>query len=213
MRPRDTREWQHDKHLRAARASLVGLVALLLGVMDISVARAQMNPELEAGYWAGMMCSAVFIAGRSPEDVIREELDGLAVPGDGSVAPPVVDRIARAVTVAYVGSEIPRMAVFREGWGSVLLPPGSTLDDVNALPNAQVRAPMPARDATQIPWPKRARNRYRRPTRPRRPCASRARESGPSFRRTARLALEIHRQTGSRAHRLCLRRTHDLAAH
>ena len=153
MKRGDGREQKLSRHRRAERALRVGLVVLLLGVMDAGRVRGQMTAELEAGYWAGIMCSAVFMAGRSPEDVIREELDGLAVPGDGSVASPVIDHNAHAVTVAYAGSETPRIAVFREGWGSVLLPPGSTLDDVKALPNAWVRGPMPARDASQLPWP------------------------------------------------------------
>ena len=112
---------------RAACWRCVGraLIAVFLAqglLAGSGVARAQMSPVLEAGYRAGIMCSAVFLAGRDPGDVIREELDGLE-PFLATVSEPVVDYTARAVTVAYAGSDSPRLAVYREGFGSVLLPP------------------------------------------------------------------------------------------
>lgn len=105
---------------------------------------------LSAGYKAGIMCSAVFVAQRSPTDVLREELGGedrlLVAPGD-----PVVDYTTRSVACS-AGEGLPtRLAVFRDGYGTVLLPWKATLDDVGKLPS--VKMPFPAGDPSKIVWP------------------------------------------------------------
>jgi CubicO group peptidase (beta-lactamase class C family) len=107
---------------------------------------------LAAGYKAGVMCSVVFLGGRDPAAVMREELAGesplLEVEHSGI---PVVDYKTRSVTCP-AGEGLPaRLAVFREGYGTVLLPPGATLNDVSKLP--QVNLPFPQGDPENIAWP------------------------------------------------------------
>jgi len=107
---------------------------------------------LAAGYKAGVMCSVVFLGGRDPGDVIREELAGESplLQADHHEVP-VVDYKTRSVTCA-AGEGLPtRLAVHREGYGTVLLPPGATLEDAGKLP--RVKMPFPPGDPAQIPWP------------------------------------------------------------
>ncbi|MCP5120772.1 MAG: hypothetical protein GY953_59015, partial [bacterium] len=128
----------------------------LLAFCAIAPSLAQPDPAgeekkkiLAAGYKAGMMCSAVFIAGRDPADVLREELGGgnpiMKVEHNDD---PVVAYKTRSVTCS-AGEGLPtRLAVHREGYGTVLLPPGATLDDVVKLP--QVRMSFPKGDPAKI---------------------------------------------------------------
>lgn len=111
---------------------------------------AQLSPELEAGYKAGFLCSGIFIAGRDPEQIAREELlspDGSPMSFDGVE----IDRENRAVYVKYKGGDSPRLAVHHGEFGSVLLPPGATLVDRASLP--EVALPMPKGDPARILWP------------------------------------------------------------
>lgn len=103
-----------------------------------------------AGLKAGMTCSAVFVAGRAPADVVVDELGGL--PERAALAgPPEVDRTGRAVRVAGDAAQPPRVAVYREGWGCTILPPGATAEQVPALPDFEL--PEPAGDPARTPWP------------------------------------------------------------
>lgn len=138
--------------MRIGRWSWIGMTTCLVvcGAVPWSVG-AQISPEEGAGYKAGILCSALFVAGRDLEDVVRDELEGgrdvlAAVAGEA-----VIDEETRSVSVPYEGSEVPRLAVHREGIGTFLLPPGSTLEDVARLP--RVTMPMPPGDASRIPWP------------------------------------------------------------
>lgn len=103
-----------------------------------------------AGYKAGVMCSGVFVAGRAPEDVLRDELGGKDLLLT-ALADPVVDRASRSVTCEVGDGQAPRLAVYREGYGCVLLPPDSTLEDASMLP--QVEIPKPQGDPEKIAWP------------------------------------------------------------
>ena len=114
------------------------------------VAHAQMiPPELGAGFKAGFTCSAVFHAGRTLEQVLRDELGGIKqLEG---LPDPLVDFDTKSVTCAYLEEQPPRLAVFRDGIGTILLPPGATLADAASLPTADM--PMPSGDPASIPWP------------------------------------------------------------
>ncbi len=107
------------------------------------------DPVISAGYVALITHSAVFIAGRSLDDVLRDELgnDRRAA----AAATPVIDREHRAVTVDYDGMEVPRLAVMLDGLGTVLMPIGATLEDRAMLPEVDV--PMPDGDPAEIDWP------------------------------------------------------------
>ena len=108
-----------------------------------------LSPAISAGYTAGIVSSAVFTAGRALEDVWRDELGGdvRAVARDDMT----VDRQNKAVFVSYEGSDVPRLAVHVEGFGTVLMPPGSSLEDRSMLPT--IKPPMPGGDPAQIDWP------------------------------------------------------------
>ena len=113
-------------------------------------AHAQMiPPELAAGFKAGFTCSAVFHAGRSLEEVRQDELAGINQLD--KLPDPVIDYDTKAVTCAYSTEKPPRLAVFRDGIGTFLLPPGATLTDVASLPVVDI--PMPDGDPSSIPWP------------------------------------------------------------
>lgn len=133
---------------RNGRAVAVAALAVLL--MPCASVLGQPSASEAAGYKAGIMCSAVFLAGRAPEDVLRDELGGND-PMVASVADAVIDRAARSVTVPYEEGKAPRLAVFREGLGTILTAPGTTIEEASAL--LRVDMPMPPGDAAQIPWP------------------------------------------------------------
>ena len=116
-----------------------------------------------AGYHAAFLCSAVFVAGRDPASVAREELSPelLDSPGDtGRLVRPLrtgIDREARRTFAVprypddpFFRGE-PRLAVFREGRGCTLLPPGTS-----AAAAAAKLPPVPrwsAPDGSNRPWP------------------------------------------------------------
>jgi len=91
----------------------------------------------------------VFIAGRSFDDILRDELGN--DPRAAAAGTPVVDRDHKAVMVDYAGMDVPRLAVMLDGLGTVLMPIGSTLEDRDMLPEVDV--PMPEGDPARIDWP------------------------------------------------------------
>jgi CubicO group peptidase (beta-lactamase class C family) len=127
-------------------------LSVCLGTVLGQTSAADKERILAAGYKAGVMCSVVFLGGRDPADVIREELAGpVPLLGAEHSEVPVVDYKTRSVTCS-AGEGLPsRLAVHREGYGTVLLPPGATLADVSSLP--QMKMPFPKGDPAKIPWP------------------------------------------------------------
>jgi CubicO group peptidase (beta-lactamase class C family) len=115
-----------------------------------------------AGYHAAFLCSAVFLAGRAPEAVAREELSPALLDSPSDTAERVrpirtgIDRAARQAFAvpryphdAFFRGE-PRRAVFRQGRGCTLLPPGAGASAAGELP------PVPrwsAPDVSTRPWP------------------------------------------------------------
>ena len=92
---------------------LVPLVVTLMLAVWTPRASAQ-NLSIAAGFKAGFTSSAVFLGGRNPLDIMREELQGVRfVPYD--LPAPVVDYEHQVVFVDYPGSAVPRMAVYRDG--------------------------------------------------------------------------------------------------
>lgn len=106
-------------------------------------------PELSAGYKAGIVASGIFTAGRSLEDILRDELGG--DPRAAGSGDPVIDEENKAVTVSYEGSDVPRLAVHLDGFGTVLMPIGATLEDRSMLPHINV--PFQEGDPADIDWP------------------------------------------------------------
>jgi len=110
----------------------------------------QLPAEIAAGYKAGFTCSAVFHAGRSIDQILEDELGG-DDPRLQGTPNPIVDYQHKAVTCIYDPSKPPRVAVFREGLGTLLLPPGATIADANYFPEVDI--PISARDPESVPWP------------------------------------------------------------
>ena len=82
---------------------------------NAATAQDQSLASIGAGMKAGFMCSAVFVAGRDPEAVLREELQGIN-PALATIPDPMIDYENKAVTAAYAEDEAPRLAVFVEGF-------------------------------------------------------------------------------------------------
>jgi CubicO group peptidase (beta-lactamase class C family) len=118
--------------------------------------------SLVAGYHAGFLCSAVFVARRDPRAVAREELSPelLDSPGDTAESVrPIRTGIDQAGGVAFAVPRYaddpffrgePRRAVFRPGRGCTLLPPGAKISDAALLPPVP-RWKQP--DVASRPWP------------------------------------------------------------
>ncbi|MCL4217480.1 MAG: hypothetical protein KJ052_10825, partial [Candidatus Hydrogenedentes bacterium] len=107
---------------RPTRAFLAWAV---IAGMAVSASAQQLPAELAAGFKAGFTCSAVFHAGRTLEQILADELGNLEQ--FEGVPDPEVDYASKSVTCAYSPEKVPRLAVFVDGLGTVLLPPGATL--------------------------------------------------------------------------------------
>lgn len=126
------------------------LILLLLCCMSVAVAGAQgMKPELAAGFKAGFLCSGIFHAGRSVDQIMGEELAGIDYVA--TLPPAVVDMERKTVSVPYEEGKAPRLAVFIDTLGTVIMPVGAQPGDRPALPAFAM--PMPTGDAESIPWP------------------------------------------------------------
>ena len=128
------------------------LIAVLLGVGLAACHRTQPAPagptvaSVNASLTAKILCSGVFIAGRSPEEVLDDDVrvDGKAVLASGAVQ---VRREPPAVLINEPGVHVE--AVYRNGLGCTLLN-GATEADVYKQ-YAEPAAPPVARSSA--PWP------------------------------------------------------------
>jgi CubicO group peptidase (beta-lactamase class C family) len=133
------------------------LVVTALAIVQIFGARLFVDPSAtyrrhvySAGHKALFMCSAVFIAGRKPEDIKRWELAYASplfnAPGDAQV-----EAESKSAVGTAARGFIKRRAVYREGGGCTLLAPGAAATDLPpALAKAHAGRSRPASDA---PWP------------------------------------------------------------
>ncbi len=138
----------------------IGGFVALAGVMATQTAAGQADMTLEdsmtvaalaAGQAAEVMCSQVFLSGRDPADVLREELDGIALAPRGLYPRgTLADSESRsALSVSMYGED--RYSVMRPGLGCVLMPRHSTLDDTTSLP--AIDLPSRKREAARLAWP------------------------------------------------------------
>lgn len=98
------------------RSMMVGLAALLTGILAPSL---QVPVELArtmTGAVAKRVCPGVFVAGLEPARLFREEAAGFDQLG-GEVD---IDRDNRIVTAAIESAEIRGVAVYRDGLGCAL---------------------------------------------------------------------------------------------
>lgn len=127
------------KRILKIAALLLGLALLSIVVYFVVAARPVMG-----GMGAKTLCSCVFVTGRSPESVVREELQ--VFPGLASLDYDI-NRQDSSVTVSVLGRT--SRAIYRKGLGCTLL-----ADMPEAAVRAQqfrVAAPAPSNDS--LPWP------------------------------------------------------------
>jgi len=131
---------------------LIALAAGITVIGALAIGARHVLPILSvaAGLKAGHMCSAVFVAGRSPDAVLRDELGNLD-PRLRFVPDPIVDPESRSVAVPLLLGAMTRRAAYRAGTGCTVLPPGASLQDAGAL--SKLRVPEPPGDPSVIPWP------------------------------------------------------------
>jgi CubicO group peptidase (beta-lactamase class C family) len=104
--------------------------------------------ELGVAGYAKVMCSAVFVSGRDPEEAMHSSgyfmMPAAELP---RVSTPIVDRDAGTVSMRY-GDEIERTAVYTGDQGCVLLPAGEAAPHFEPV---EVRTNLPP--AASTPWP------------------------------------------------------------
>ncbi len=96
-----------------------------------------------SAYKAKRICSCVFLAGRNPDQVVKEDVAGLGYIGFD------IDKQAKSVTGNFLGLA-KRTALYREGLGCTLVL-GKSADDLKK--QASGYKPAPAQDRSNIPWP------------------------------------------------------------
>jgi CubicO group peptidase (beta-lactamase class C family) len=134
--------------------SVVALVPAFAGVLlSITTPAASAEPTtyqraLAAGYKAAFLCSGMFNAGRTPEQIEALELTGIYPDYQPLVAtlPAKIDSNKRQVSVNFDASMPPRISHWRPGLGCSTLPIGASAAPANTLSGA---VPGPDRR----PWP------------------------------------------------------------
>jgi CubicO group peptidase (beta-lactamase class C family) len=132
------------------------IIAAFFAVMPV-VCHAQEDPHaraLAAGYKAAFVCSGVFNAGQTPEQVAADDLDGIYVQYQAlvrSLPAPQVDRTKRMVSVAFDEILPPRISAWRPGLGCTQLPIGAGPEMAATLP--QLEAVRPSGDLDMRAWP------------------------------------------------------------
>lgn len=139
----------------------VGLPAILLALIPLAALAGQRESYdywgfdrelIRRGQQALFMCNGLFTSNRSLDQVFARELAYLPEPiGTPSGGDYQVDRARRAVTVGAPGYVPPMRAVFREGFGCVVLAPDQDLDDLSGLP--ELTLPPLGGDPGGLPWP------------------------------------------------------------
>lgn len=130
------------------------LIAALAAAMPLS-AQAAEDPHiraLAAGYKAAFLCSNLFNAGMTPEQVAQDDLEGIYPDYQALVRtlPAEIDREARTVSVAFDEKLPPRIAVWRAGLGCSQLPVGASAEAAWVLPKLGAEPP---KDAGARAWP------------------------------------------------------------
>ena len=126
------------------------LSTLLLVIAALGAAADEAPARLAAGYKALFACSATFLAGRSSEQIARNDLSGIYRDYEAAMAalPDArIDLARKSVSVDWSESAPPRIARFREPLGCTILPTGA--DASMPLPAAQLET-LPV---VQADWP------------------------------------------------------------
>ncbi|HEU0133814.1 MAG TPA: serine hydrolase [Allosphingosinicella sp.] len=144
--------------------STILIAALLLaGPASAQVDRPEYVRALAAGYKAAFLCSDLFSAGQSEEQVAKDDLERIypelepLIPGLEAK----IDRAAKTVSVAFSDKLPPRIAAWRPHLGCAQLPIGASADTVRLLPRLAVDRPVERNDG--LPWPNGDRDASARP--------------------------------------------------
>lgn len=109
---------------------------------------------LAAGYKAAFICSDVFDARETPEQIAADDLEGIYRQYQAlvrSLPPAAIDRAQHTVSVRFDDKLPPRISAWRAGLGCTELPIGAGAEMISALP--QLKAPRPEGDMDELPWP------------------------------------------------------------
>lgn len=133
----------------------VTMMAVLLAAVPAS-AHAQEDVHtraLAAGYKSAFLCSGIFNAGQTPEQIAADDLEGVYSQYQALVRslPAQVDREQRLVSVAFDDKMPPRIAAWRPGLGCTQLPIGADMEAAEKLP--QLKAVRPANVSDGRRWP------------------------------------------------------------
>jgi CubicO group peptidase (beta-lactamase class C family) len=161
------------------------LTALAVAVM-LACALALHELPIATGYAAKLLCSGVFVAGRSEASLLAEDLGGF------TALRSLVDRAERTATSDWLGLGR-QTAVFREGLGCAL-----AVDASVAELRAQGIGAKPGPDPAGIPWPSGDRDDAPTPTGFDAPAldaavASAFGEPDPAVHRRTRAVIVLHR--------------------
>ena len=153
-------EWRLRSSPRGAPASAGATFALLLLAAPIAaqVDRPEYVRAIAAGYKASFLCSDIFNAGQSEEQIARDDLQRIypelepLIPGLKAT----VDRQAKTVSVAFSEGLPPRIAAWRPLLGCAQLPIGAGADSVRHLPRLTGTPAVNRKD--RLAWPDGDRN-------------------------------------------------------
>jgi CubicO group peptidase (beta-lactamase class C family) len=132
------------------------IVAAFFAAVPV-VGHVQEDPHvraLAAGYKAAFVCSGVFNAGQTPEQIAADDLEGIYPQYQAlvrSLPAPQVDRTKRMVSVAFDERLPPRISIWRPGLGCTQLPIGAGPEIAPTLP--QLQAVRPSGDLDKRAWP------------------------------------------------------------
>src|SRR5580692_13173994 len=126
------------------RILLILKFLVLVVVIGILVLIRESLPII-SGYGAKVLCSGVFVAGRNPEQVIKNDLSGFPL----NLGTYEVDRADSSVTGKVWGMAV-RKAIYRYGLGATLVS-GMTEDELRG--QRMERAVRPGADQDTVDWP------------------------------------------------------------
>jgi CubicO group peptidase (beta-lactamase class C family) len=133
------------------------LALFLVAFLVTAAARFYVIPTLSmaCGYSAKVLCSAVFVAGRNPDDVLAVDLAGGYLKPIELLTTATVDNENLSVTTESLFGLLKRTAIYRPGKGSILLPRNIDPDTLSARPTQNPAPPSFSSPDPRLtlPWP------------------------------------------------------------
>jgi CubicO group peptidase (beta-lactamase class C family) len=136
-----------------AFAGATAIALLLAAPASAQVDRPEYVRALAAGYKASFLCSDLFNAGQTEEQVAKDDLKRI-YPELEPIVPGLetrIDRQARTVSVAFDDRLPPRIAAWRPHLGCAQLPIGAGAEAVRLLPRLAANPKVERND--RLPWP------------------------------------------------------------